>query len=339
MEETSALHPAAGVGGGTVFVAGACGFVGSQICRYFAARGATVVAVDGPSGNDWRVRDVEGLRRLKLDLTSSADVRAVLEREQPSVIVNCAAYGAYSSQTDTRRIYEVNFHAVRHLLEAARTIPNMRAFVQAGSSSEYGLNCTAPPEDAPTLADSDYSVSKIAATSAVQMYAAKYNLPTWSFRLYSVYGPTEDFSRLIPRLLLHAREKALPDLVNPRISRDFVYVDDVCRALELLIEKAPGLRRGGIYNIGTGVRSTLSDVVSTLRDTFDIEAEPEWGSMPERAWDHADWYADPSKAERDFGWKSSTSLRDGLKATMRWLERNPDLIEEGRRSSVLPGRA
>jgi nucleoside-diphosphate-sugar epimerase len=262
-----------------------------------------------------------------------------MAREQPSVVINCAAYGAYSSQTDAERIYRVNLHGVRHLLEAARELPRLRAFIQAGSSSEYGLNCTAPSEDGPTLPDSDYAVSKIAATAATQFYALKHGVPAWSFRLYSVYGPFEDFSRLMPRLLLGAQRQTFPPLVNPGISRDFVYVDDVCRALESIVEKAPSLRSGEVYNIGTGVRTTLGELVSLVRSTFDIASEPQWGTMPNRAWDHADWYADPSKAKRDFGWSASVSLRDGLLATMRWLDSNPELVAEGQRSSVLPVRA
>lgn len=338
MNGASSTNPAAGVPDGTILVAGACGFIGAYICRYFAARGASVLAVDGPSGNAWRIRDVPGIRRVRLDLTSWPDVKSVLTSEQPSVVINCAAYGAYSSQTDAERIYRVNLHAVRYLLEAARELPRLRAFIQAGSSSEYGLNCTAPSEDGPTRPDSDYAVSKIGATAATQFYALKHGVPAWVFRLYSVYGPFEDFSRLVPRLLLSAREKTFPALVNPAISRDFVFVDDVCRAVESLVEKAPSLRPGEVYNIGTGARTTLGDLVALVRSTFDIASEPQWGTMPNRAWDHPDWYADPRKAQRELGWSAWVSLRDGLSASMRWLESNPDLVIEGQRSSVLQVR-
>jgi dolichol-phosphate mannosyltransferase len=322
-----------------VFVAGACGFIGAYLCRHFAARGAPVLAVDGPSGMDWRIRDVPGVRRVKLDLTSWPDVKAVMAREQPSVVINCAAYGAYSSQTDAERIYRVNLHGVRHLLEAARELPRLRAFIQAGSSSEYGLNCSAPSEDSPTRPDSDYAASKVGATAVAQFHALKHGVPAWVLRLYSVYGPFEDFSRLVPRLLLGARQQTFPPLVNPAISRDFVYVDDVCRAVETIVEKAPSLRPGEVYNIGAGARTTLGELVSLVRSTFDIATEPQWGTMPNRAWDHPDWYADPRKAQRDFGWSASVSLRDGLLATMRWIESNPELVAEGQRSSVLPVRS
>ena len=339
MNGASSTSPSAGAAGGTILVAGACGFIGAYLCRYFASRGVSVLAVDGPSGIDWRIRDVPGIRRVKLDLTSEADVKAVMAREQPSVIVNCAAYGAYSSQTDAERIYRVNLHAVRHLLEAARELPRLRAFIQAGSSSEYGLNCSAPSEDSPTRPDSDYAASKIGATAVTQFYALKHGVPAWVLRLYSVYGPFEDFSRLVPRLLLEARQDRFPPLVNPAISRDFVYVDDVCRVVEALVERGPSLRSGEIYNVGTGVRTTLGDLVSLVRSTFDIASEPAWGSMPNRAWDHPDWYADPRKAARDLGWSASVSLREGLLATMRWLDENPELVAEGLRSSVLPVRS
>lgn len=339
MDSPSSVDPAASVPSGTILVSGACGFIGAYLCRYFASRGASVLAVDGPSGNDWRLRGLPGVRRVKLDLTSWPDVRTVLAREMPSVVINCAAYGAYSSQTDAERIYRVNLHAVRYLLEAARELPTLRAFIQAGSSSEYGLNCSAPSEAAPTLPDSDYAASKIGATAVTQLYALKHGVPAWVFRLYSVYGPYEDFSRLVPRLLLGAQQRTWPPLVNPAISRDFVFVDDVCRAVEAVINQSQSLRPGEIYNIGTGARTTLGELVSLVRSTFDISAEPEWGSMPNRSWDHPDWFSDPRKAKRDFGWAASLSLRDGLLATMRWLEANPDVVAEGQQSSVLPVRS
>ena len=339
MNGASSTSPAAGVPGGTILVAGACGFIGAYLSRYFARRGASVLAVDGPSGIDWRIRDVPGVRRVKLDLGSWPDVQAVMAREQPSVVINCAAYGAYSSQTDAERIYRVNLHAVRYLLEAARELPQLQAFIQAGSSSEYGLNCSAPSEDGPTRPDSDYAASKIGATAVTQFYALKHRVPAWVFRLYSVYGPLEDFSRLMPRLLLDARQGKLPPLVNPAISRDFVFVDDVCRAVDAVIARRASLQPGEIYNIGTGIRTTLGELVSLVRSTFGVAEEPAWGSMPDRAWDHPDWYADPRKARRDLGWSASVSLRDGLVTSMRWLDANPDLVAEGQQSSVLPVRS
>jgi polyisoprenyl-phosphate glycosyltransferase len=317
-----------------ILVTGCSGFVGANLAAYFLDQGRRVVGIEGPSLNEWRTRSIQGLELIRVDLRRETDVRRLVETVDPIAILNCAAYGAYPSQTDVARMYEVNFNAVRWMLEAVRGRSHFRAFVQAGTSSEYGLNCTAPSEDAVVLPDSDYAVSKVGATALIRYNGHKHAVPAWALRLYSVYGPYEDFSRLIPQLLLKARHGHLPPLVNPMISRDFVYVDDVARAFSRVLEQADRLPRGEIYNIGTGCRTTLEDLVALTRTIFDISAAPSWGSMAERHWDHPEWYANPAKAKRDLGWEAPTGLDLGLKATMRWMEENPDVVNDALRHTV-----
>ncbi len=318
-----------------VVVTGCSGFVGANLAAAVAARGQRVIGIDSPSGVDWRWRSLPGVERQRLDVCSEVDVRSFVREVQPLAVFNCAAYGAYSVQADPRRIYEVNVLAVRHLLEAVREVPGFRAFVQAGSSSEYGYNCEAPREDAPTEPDSDYAISKVAAAGMVRMFAKKHGVPGFILRLYSIYGPFEDFSRLLPRLLCNAREGSFPPLVNPNISRDFVYVADVVAAFESVLERAPGLTPGEIFNIGTGVRTSLGNLVELVRDLFKVPAKPEWGSMPERSWDHSAWYANPAKASESLDWRATTSLAEGLTAASQWLQHNPELVAEGRAKTVL----
>jgi dolichol-phosphate mannosyltransferase len=318
-----------------VVITGCSGFVGANLAAGLAAKGQRVIGIDSPSGVDWRWRGMPGVERQRLDVCNEVDVRAFMHDVQPLAVFNCAAYGAYSVQADPRRIYEVNVLAVRFLLEAVRDVPGFRAFIQAGSSSEYGYNCEAPREDARTEPDSDYAVSKVAASAMVRLYATKHNVPGFVLRLYSIYGPFEDFSRLIPRLLEHAREGRFPPLVNPNISRDFVYVADVIAAFESVLERAPSLRPGEIFNVGTGVRTSLGELVEIVRALFKVEAKPEWGSMPERSWDHSAWYADPQKAGEVLDWRARTRLAAGLAAASRWLEHNPELVAEGRAKTVL----
>jgi len=318
-----------------VVITGCSGFVGANLAIAVVGRGGRVIGVESPSGIDWRTRNLPGVEVERLDLCEQAAVQAFIERVQPLAIYNCAAYGAYSVQADAQRIFDVNLLAVRHLLEAVRHVPGFQAFVQAGSSSEYGFNCSGPSEDAATEPDSDYAVSKVAATQLVRLYAQKHGVPAFVLRLYSVFGPYEDFSRLIPSLLAHAREGRFPPLVNPNISRDFVYVADAVSAFESVLSNSARLKPGEVFNVGSGVRTTLGELVQLVREQFGIQSEPAWGSMPDRSWDHPAWFANPAKAFAALGWRSTTALREGLAATARWIEDNPTLVAEGRAKTVL----
>jgi nucleoside-diphosphate-sugar epimerase len=184
-----------------------------------------------------------------------------------------------------------------------------RHVVVAGSSSEYGLKPYAPAEDEPLEPNSPYAAAKAEATSlAVENGAVV-------LRLYSAYGPWEDPDRLVPTLLARGLEGELPPLVSPTIVRDFVHVDDVCSAFVL----AAGAEGGRVYNVGSGRQTTVAGVVELARRLLDLDAEPQWGSMPHRAWDTETWVANPERIRRELGWEARIGLEEGLVRTLEWL--------------------
>lgn len=326
---------------GPILITGASGFVGAHLVEHFLKRtDRKVIALTSTSPSAWRFEYLAQTARafeiLKLDLTDRAAVQASLKRTAPTVILNCAAFGAYSTQSNPDRIYPTCFEAVRTLLDVALETPGFEAFVQAGSSSEYGLNCTAPTEDAPTLPDSHYAVAKVAASQLVRFYALKHSLPAWTLRLYSVYGALEESSRLIPKALHAAAKGKLPPLANPSISRDFIAASDVCEAFESVVTKARALPKGEIFNIGSGRPTTLEKLVTLLREKLGVSEAPHWGSMKDRAWDHPGWYSNPSKAQKVLGWSARTDLASGLQSTLRWYRENPRWVDLSLKQSVVP---
>jgi dolichol-phosphate mannosyltransferase len=272
------------------------------------ADGHDVTALVRPGGDAWRL----DAPAVEVDLRDAAAVAAAFRAARPERVFHLAARGGYSWQADARPILASTVLGTAAVLDAAAEAGAERV-VHAGSSSEYGPKDHAPGEDEPLAPDSVYGVGKAAAT----MLCRTAPVPTVTLRLYSVYGPWEDPRRFVPTLVEHALRGELPPLVDPATARDFVYVDD---AVEAFVRAAGAdVAAGAVYNVGTGVQTTIGEAVETARRVFDVAAEPRWGSMPSRSWDTSVWVADASRARAELGWTAATTFADGLRRTADWL--------------------
>jgi dolichol-phosphate mannosyltransferase len=198
------------------------------------------------------------------------------------------------------------------------------AFVNTGSSSEYGFKDHAPAEDEWPDPNSYYAVTKLSTTLYCRYSAQRYGVRIPTLRLYSVYGPYEEPSRLLPTLILHGTRNELPSLADPAIARDYVYIEDVCDAY-LLAAGHSLSEPGAVYNVGTGIQTPLSEVVSLTRQVLGVTAEPDWGSMPARLWDTSVWLSDSRKIRRELGWTPRYSFDEGFRNTVAWFSRGSSL--------------
>jgi len=302
---------------GPILVTGASGFVGANLFKMIAREREDVLAIVQRE-KGWRLAEVPDEKVIAVDLNNFAAIKHLVATSEPQTVFHCAAYGAYSFEQDSDLILQTNFLSAVKLVEELRR-NRISAFVHAGSSSEYGTNCSGPSEEAKCIPNSPYSVSKVSINSYLEYAGKQSGFPAINLRLYSVYGPLEDTSRLIPTLVKRASEGTLPPLVEPRTSRDFVYIDDVCDAFILAAAKMnPGLY-GESLNIGSGTKTTIADLVQVTREIFEVDEVPEYNTMTARQWDLADWYADPSKAADVIGWTASTPLSEGLLLTGDWI--------------------
>jgi polyisoprenyl-phosphate glycosyltransferase len=302
---------------GPILVLGAGGFVGANLLRILLRYRDDVYGVVRvlPA---WRLDGVERRHIFEIDLTDLAATRNMVGKIGPATLFDCIAYGAYSFETDHELIYRTNFTALVQLVELlAQT--NFTALVHAGSSSEYGLKSAGPLEHESLQPNSHYAVSKAAASDYIAFAGKVRRLPVANLRLYSVYGPYEDVSRLIPNLVAKGMRGEFPPFVDPATSRDFVYVDDVCAAFIMAAAKLTPDLYGESFNIGTGRKTTIAELAEVAREVFAIKGAPVFGDMAGRAWDLPDWYAAPGKAENLLGWTAQTELADGLGRTAAWL--------------------
>jgi dolichol-phosphate mannosyltransferase len=307
---------------GPILVLGASGFIGSNLLRMILEHRSDAVGTSTlPAA--WRLEKIPDENQRAMDLLVESNLENLLEDVKPRTIFNCVAYGAYSFQRDSKLIYETNFNLTAKLLDklADRKIA---CYVHSGSSSEYGDCAEGPLEDVLPAPNSDYAVSKVACANLLFYYGRQKKLPCADLRLYSVYGPMEDSSRLIPTVVRLGSEGRYPEFVNPAISRDFVYVDEACEAF---IKAALYLREenyGDSFNIGSGNKTTILQVAETAKELFGIVESPSF-SMPARHWDTTfDWFSNSGKAKKLLDWESSIDFKDGLTRTIRWYESFPE---------------
>ena len=306
---------------GPILVLGGSGFVGANLARMLLAHRPDVYATASrlPA---WRLDDLPAGAVRQVDLLVDPNLDALLDEVKPRTVFNCVAYGAYSFETDPSLIYQTNFNLTAKLLR--RLVDRgVSCYVHAGTSSEYGDNASGPSEDAAFEPNSDYAVSKVAAANLIYFYGKKKGFPCANLRLYSVYGPLEDSSRLIPNVIARGLDGTYPPLVDPNISRDFVYVDDVS---ESFIDTALNLREsryGESFNIGAGKKTTIGDIAEIAKKTFNLTTEPTF-TMPARDWDVKDWFANIEKAKQVLAWQPRTAFDSGLAMMAAWYKSLPD---------------
>ena len=308
-----------------VIVTGAAGFIGANVGRRLLEEGLEPFLLTLPSSPRWRLAELDGEAPIvEVDLGDHDAVARTVAEIKPDWVLHLAAHGGYSWQTDGDAILRANVMGTANLLEASRRA-DVETFVNTGSSSEYGLKDHAPPEDESIEPNSVYAVAKAAATMLCRQVAAADGLNACTLRLYSTYGPWEEPKRLVPALAVEGINGTFPPLVAPGTARDLVWVGDVVDAY-LLAARTKHTEPGAIYNVGTGVQTTVGEAAEIARDVLGIEARPTWGSMPARSWDTDRWVADSTKIQSVLGWRPSQSFREGFAAFATWFRERPDVL-------------
>ena len=303
---------------GPIIVLGGGGFVGANLFLELQSQRNDVFAVVRHNPV-WRLSKVVMDRILEVDITDFSAAKNLIDTVKPQTVFDCVSYGGYSFENDVRLIHRTNYTALVDFIELLAQ-KNFTAYIHSGSSSEYGLNCTAPDENAQLQPNGHYAVSKAAMAQYIHYCGIVRGLPIINLRLYSAYGPLEDTSRLMPNLISHALQGLFPPFVNPDTSRDFVYITDICTAFIQAAARLHSDMYGHSYNIGTGISTTIKDLAYTAKTLFKIAGEPQFGSMPPRKWDLVNWFANPAKAKNDFGWSAQISLTNGMELMKPWVD-------------------
>ncbi len=313
-------------------VTGGAGFIGSAFVRMLLGqRGeAGVVNLDKLTyaGNLENLTPVSGNPSYQFvhgDICDAPLVNAVVEEKRPDIIVNFAAESHVDrSILSPEPVFETNLRGTLTLLEAARR-HRVPRFLQVSTDEVYGS--IEPPHEAdenyPLRASSPYSASKAGSDLLALSYFVTYGLPVTVTRASNNYGPYQFPEKLIPLMISNAIEdKPLPIYGDGMQIRDWLYVDDHCRAILAAIERG---RPGEIYNIG-GSRALPN--VDVVRKILAALGKPEslMQTVKDRPGHDRRYALSSEKLTRETGWQAKMPFEEGLRATIDWYRSQPEWV-------------
>lgn len=339
----------------TIFITGVAGFIGSNLARalFDSVEGIKIIGIDNMNAYyDVKLKEsrLEGLEKnpnfsfIKGNIADKETINNIFDTYQPQIVVNLAAQaGVRYSITNPDAYIESNLIGFHNILEACRHSYDegntpVEHLTYASSSSVYGSNKKVPysTDDKVDNPVSLYAATKKSNELMAHAYSKLYNIPSTGLRFFTVYGPAGRPDMAYFGFTNKLRAGQTIQIFNyGNCKRDFTYVDDIVEGVVRVMQKAPDRVNGedglplppyAIYNIGNNQPENLLDFVDILQqeliragvlpEDYDFEAHKEL--VPMQPGDVPVTYADTSALERDFGFKPSTSLRDGLRAFAEW---------------------
>ena len=351
------LNPNVSLCGKTVLVTGAAGFIGSNLVTELlnTVDEIRIVGIDNMNDyydvsiKEYRLGEIEKLAAektssewifVKGSIADRALVDGCFEEYGFDVVVNLAAQaGVRYSITNPDVYIESNVIGFYNILEACRSYP-VEHLVYASSSSVYGSNKKIPysTDDKVDNPVSLYAATKKSNELMAHAYSKLYNIPSTGLRFFTVYGPAGRPDMAYFGFTNKLRNGEMIQIFNfGNCKRDFTFVDDIVEGVKRIMQCAPEKENGEdglpippyrVYNIGNNSPENLLDFVDILQqeliragvlpEDYDFEAHKQL--VPMQAGDVPVTYADTSALERDFGFKPSTSLRDGLRKFAEWYK-------------------
>ena len=316
-----------------LLVTGGAGFIGSAFIRLVLSnsdRSPLLVNVDkltyaGNLENLATVADHPSYRFVHGDICDETLVKNLIEEERPDAIVNFAAESHVDrSILSPAPVFETNLRGTFTLLEAARLHKTPR-FLHVSTDEVYG-SIAAPDdadEDFPLRPSSPYSASKAGSDLLALSYFVTYHMPVLVTRASNNYGPYQFPEKLIPLMISNAIEdKPLPIYGDGMQIRDWLYVDDHCRALYSVLQRG---REGEIYNIGGSRALPNIEVVKTLLAAVG-KPESLMKTVTDRPGHDRRYALSSEKIMRETGWKAQVAFEEGLRQTIDWYRNNPSWI-------------
>lgn len=320
-----------------IIVTGGAGFIGSNFIFHMLNNHPTyrIICLDKLTyaGNLSTLKSImnkENFRFVKADICDRQDIDSLFEEEQPDIVVNFAAESHVDRSIENPNVFlETNIMGTAVLLEASKKYA-VKRFHQISTDEVYGdLPLDRPDlfftEKTPIKTSSPYSASKASADLLVLAYHKTYDLPVSISRCSNNYGPYHFPEKLIPLMIANAlNNKPLPIYGEGLNVRDWLYVEDHCKAIDLIIHKG---RAGEVYNVGGHNEMKNIDIVKMICKALGKPASL-ITFVADRKGHDMRYAIDPTKIKNELGWQPETKFEEGMKKTIDWYLNHREWWEE-----------
>lgn len=315
----------------TILVTGGAGFIGGNFLHYMFNKYETynLVCVDllTYAGNIETLEPIMNNPNFifrKADISDRDTIYRIFQEEKPDIVVNFAAESHVDRSIDNPGLFiQTNIIGTNVLLDASKKYGVAR-YHQVSTDEVYGdLPLDRPDlfftENTPIHTSSPYSASKASADLLVQAYYRTYKMPVTISRCSNNYGPYHFPEKLIPLMIANAlKDKPLPVYGKGDNVRDWLYVEDHCRAIDMIIHNG---KIGEVYNIGGHNERTNLEIVKTILRQLN-KSESLLNFVSDRPGHDRRYAIDPSKIKIELGWEPSINFDEGIKKTIKWYLEN-----------------
>lgn len=296
-----------------VFITGGFGFIGSALVKRLKSEKAEIFLLKRVESGIERLKgDLTRLNFIQGSLLDYINLKNQLKKIQPDYIFHLSSFGGHYSQQKAEEILHINIWGTFNLLEAVKEFP-FEAFINIGSSSEYGFKKKPMKEKDLLEPESFYAISKASATLLCRFYSRTYKKNIVTIRPFTVYGPEDNSDKFIPTVIRCCLLGQPLKLTANLSCHDFIYIDDLIEGILKAGQKKN--TSGEIFNLGGGRQYSNEQIISFIERAIGKKIKVEKGAYQNHKWDTPFWQADISKSKKILGWKPKIGIEEGIKKT------------------------